>query len=61
MNNSFALDKSNARLMGVCAGISNWTGMDLFLVRFGMVVASLLLTPMLVLLYLILGFTAPQH
>ena len=28
LSKSFALDKSNARFLGVCAGIANYTGWD---------------------------------
>ena len=31
----FYLDKPNARLSGVCSGIADYTGFDLFLVRMG--------------------------
>ena len=61
MSNEFALDKSNARLMGVCAGVADWTGMDATIVRLGVVLTSLFLTPITILLYLLLGFIAPQR
>lgn len=36
----FYRDKQNARWMGVCAGISEYTGIDLTLVRVGMVLLT---------------------
>ena len=38
----FYLDKSNAKLAGVCAGIADYTGVDVFWVRLGAVVLTLL-------------------
>ena len=61
MTNSFALDKNNARLMGVCSGLAKWSGMDLMLLRFGLVLVSLFFAPVMILLYLVAGFVAPQR
>ena len=60
MSTEYALDKGNAKLMGVCAGFANWTGIDPLAVRLGVVLLSLLLTPMTILLYLIVALIAPQ-
>ncbi len=35
----FYLDKQNAKWMGVCAGIADYTGIDVTVIRIGMVVA----------------------
>ena len=61
MTNSFALDKNNARLMGVCSGLAKWSGMDLMLLRSGLVLVSLFFAPVMILLYLVAGFVAPQR
>jgi phage shock protein C len=39
---TFAVDRSQAKLMGVCAGIANMTGIDATIVRIGFVVATLI-------------------
>ena len=39
---SFYLDKRNGKVMGVCAGIAAYTGLDVTLVRIGMVAAIIL-------------------
>jgi phage shock protein C len=39
---TFYLDKTNGKLMGVCAGIAKYTGWDATLVRVGLVLATLL-------------------
>lgn len=37
----FYLDKSNARLAGVCSGIADYTGVDTFWIRLGAVLLTL--------------------
>ena len=61
MSTEFALDKSNARLMGVCAGIADWTGIDPTLVRLGVLLSSLFLAPAIILVYFVIGLIAPQR
>ena len=39
---TFYLDKANGKLMGVCAGIANYTGWDANLIRIGLVLVTLL-------------------
>jgi phage shock protein C len=56
---SYALDKSNAKLLGVCAGLARSTGWDPLLVRLGAVAATLLLLgPIAILLYIVTAFVA---
>jgi phage shock protein C len=38
----FYLDKQNAKWSGVCAGIADYTGMDVTLVRIGLVIVTIL-------------------
>jgi phage shock protein C len=58
--NSFALDRSNGKLMGVCAGIARATGADVTLVRIATVLTLFLLGPITLLLYLVTGWVAPE-
>ena len=59
MNNNFTLDRSNGKIMGVCAGLSNRTGMDVTLVRVGLVLLTLCaLGPIGVVAYLLAGWLA---
>ena len=60
MNRPFALDKDNARLMGVCAGLARWADMDPFLVRIGAVALTLYLFPITLILYLATAWAAPD-
>ncbi len=38
----FEIDRENGKLLGVCAGIANHTGVDATIIRVGLVVATLL-------------------
>lgn len=55
----FYRDKLHGKLMGVCAGISDYTGVDATLVRIGFVVAVLMGFGAPLLVYLAAGFIAP--
>ncbi|KAK0343422.1 hypothetical protein LTR94_018386 [Friedmanniomyces endolithicus] len=59
MNNSFTLDRRNAKIMGVCAGIANRTGLDVTLIRVALVLLTLCaLGPIGVVAYLLAGWLA---
>lgn len=59
MNRSYALDKSNAKLLGVCAGFANWSGIDPLAVRLLTVALTLLLLgPIAILAYLLTALVA---
>ncbi len=56
---SYALDKSNAKILGVCAGLARSTGWDPTLVRIGAVALTLfLLGPVMILFYILVGAIA---
>ena len=57
-NTPFQLDKANGKLMGVCAGIANYTGIESVWVRVGFVAASLIGFGSPVLIYLVIGLVA---
>jgi phage shock protein C len=61
MNSSFALDRANAKLLGVCSGIAGSTGADVTLVRIAAVASVLLLGPVTLVLYLATGWIAPAR
>ena len=55
----FYLDKREGKLMGVCAGLADYTGVDLTLVRVGVVLLTVFaLGPVPVVAYLVLGWVA---
>lgn len=54
----FRLDKSNAKIFGVCAGIADYLGIDTMLVRIGFVAGALLGFGSFILIYLAVAFIA---
>ena len=59
MNNSFTLDRRNGKIMGVCAGIANRTGLDVTILRVALVLLTLCaLGPIGVVAYLLAGLLA---
>ena len=58
MTNRFLLNPARAKVMGVCAGLADWTGIDVLAVRLAMIVATLVTGPIAVLLYLLTGWLA---
>lgn len=58
MNARFALNKPKAKVMGVCAGLADYFNVDVLLVRLGVVVATLITGPVMVLLYILTGWLA---
>jgi phage shock protein C len=59
MNSNYALDKTNAKLFGVCAGLARTTGWDPLIVRLGAVALTLfLLGPIMILAYVLTAWLA---
>ena len=56
----FYRDKRNGKVMGVCAGIADYTGFDVALVRIAMVAAFFLSSGSILPVYFIAGFIAPD-
>jgi len=57
----FYLDKRHKKFMGVCAGIANYTGLDVTLVRIGVVSAIVLSSFSLLPIYFIAGWVAEDE
>ena len=55
---TFRLDRTNGKLMGVCAGIGRYFGIDTTLVRVGFVLGTLLGFGSFILIYLAIGLIA---
>jgi phage shock protein C len=59
---NYALDKSNAKILGVCAGLARSARWDPMLVRIGAVALTLfLLGPVMILFYVIVGALAASR
>jgi phage shock protein C len=62
MTTNYALDKSNAKLLGVCAGLARSTGWDPLLVRLGAVALTLcLFGPLMIAFYIVTAFVAESR
>jgi phage shock protein C len=56
----FYLDKQNGKWSGVCAGIADYTGIDVTIVRLGFVLGTVLGSGTLLLAYWIIAWMAPR-
>ncbi|HVL79415.1 MAG TPA: envelope stress response membrane protein PspC [Sphingomicrobium sp.] len=60
LSQRFCLNKRDGKILGVCAGFADYVGVDVTLVRIGMVVATVLSGGMTLPLYLAAGLLAPS-
>ncbi len=60
MDSRYALDRTNAKMMGVCAGFARWADVDPTLARVTAVLLALFLGPVAILAYLVTGFVAQR-
>ena len=58
MNGRFVLNPTKSKVMGVCAGLADWLGIDVLIVRLAMIVATLMTGPVAILLYILTGWLA---
>jgi phage shock protein C len=56
----FYLDKKHAKWMGVCAGIADYTGIDVNAVRAGFVLGTFMSAGNLLIAYFVIGWLAPK-
>jgi len=61
MTARFILNRSDGKVMGVAAGLADYTGVDATLVRLGFVAATLVTGPLMLILYVVAGLVAPQR
>ena len=61
MNQRFVLNRSQGKVMGVAAGLAEWTGIDVLLVRLGLVAALLITGPVVILFYVLTGWLASDR
>jgi phage shock protein C len=60
MNGRFVINRSRAKVMGVCSGLADWMGVDVLIVRLGVVLATLFTGPLAILLYILTGWLASE-
>ncbi len=61
MNGRFVLNRSSAKIMGVGAGLADWLGIDVLIVRLGLIIAMLIAGPVATLLYILTGWLAADR
>ncbi len=61
MNGRFLVNRRDAKIMGVAAGLSDYTGVDPLIARLGFVAALLITGPIAILFYLLTGWLASDR
>lgn len=61
MHDRFLINRGDAKIMGVAAGFADYSGVDVTLVRLGLVAATLLTGPVMILFYFLAGLLAPAR
>ena len=61
MTNRFLINRRDAKIMGVAAGIADYTGFDPTIVRLALIAALLVTGPVVVLFYLLAGWLASDR
>lgn len=58
MENRFLINRRDAKIMGVGAGLADWLQIDPLIVRLGLVAAVLITGPIAILFYVLTGWLA---
>lgn len=61
MNQRFLINRRDAKVMGVAAGIADYSGVDPTIVRLGVVALTLVTGPMMIVFYVLTGLLAPNQ
>lgn len=61
MTGRFVLDRQHGKIMGIASGLADWTGIDVLIIRLGMIGATLLVGPVTILLYILTGWLAAER
>lgn len=61
MNGRFVLNRGDAKVLGVASGLADWTGIDVLLVRLGLIAAVLITGPVAILFYILTGWLAADR
>ena len=61
MNGRFLLNRQQGKVMGIAAGMADWTGVDVLIIRLALIVGTLLTGPVLILLYILTGWLAADR
>lgn len=61
MNGRFLINRGEAKVMGVAAGLGDYTGIDPTIIRLGFVALTLLTGPVMIFFYVLAGLLAPHQ
>jgi phage shock protein C len=61
MNGRFLINRRDAKVMGVAAGLADYTGFDPLIIRLGFVALTLITGPVMILSYVLAGLLAPHQ
>ena len=61
MNGRFLINRRDAKVMGVAAGLADYTGIDALLIRLALVAATLITGPLVILFYVLTGWLASER
>jgi phage shock protein C len=61
MNQRFLLNREQGKVMGVAAGLADLTGIDAIVFRLGLIIATLITGPVMILLYILTGWLASDR
>ena len=61
MNGRFLINRREAKVMGVAAGLADYSGVDATIIRLSFVALTLLTGPVMILFYVIAGLLAPHQ
>jgi phage shock protein C len=61
VSNRFLVNRRDGKIMGVAAGLADYTGVDPLLIRLGLVAALLLTGPVVLIAYLVAGLVAAER
>jgi phage shock protein C len=61
MNGRFLLNKRDGKIMGVAAGLGDFTGVDPLIIRLSLVILTLMTGPVALLIYVLAGWMASDR
>ncbi len=61
MNGRFLINRQQGKVLGVAAGLADWTGLDPLVVRLGLIALVLVTGPLAILFYLLTAWLAAKR
>jgi phage shock protein C len=61
MNGRFLINRRDAKVLGVAAGLADYSGVDPLVIRLGFVAATLVTGPVMIFFYLLTAWLAPAE